>query len=128
FTNSDGVTYHVPGFDALPGYDLASGLGTVYPPRLVPALAAAVGKNRNLECNGSMSFAAVTGNVHVKKGASCTLTDSSVDGNIAVDGGGTLTLNGVTVGGNVSTQGSPVALVQDATGAPTIVDGNVEIS
>ena len=128
FTNSDGVTYHVPGFDALPGYDLASGLGTVYPPRLVPALAAAAGKNQNVDCNGSMSFAAVTGNLRVKKGASCTLTDSSVDGNVSVDGGGSLTLNGVTVGGNVGTQGSPVSLVQDATGSPTIVDGNVEIA
>ncbi len=128
FTNSDGVTYHVPGFDALPGYDLASGLGTVYPPRLVPALAAAAGKNQNVDCNGSMSFAAVTGNLRVKKGASCTLTDSSVNGNVSVDGGGSLTLNGVTVGGNLSTQGSPVSLVQDSTGAPTIVDGNVDIA
>ena len=39
FTNSDGNTYHVPGFDALAGYDLASGLGTVDPARFVPALA-----------------------------------------------------------------------------------------
>ena len=29
FTNSDGNTYHVPGFAAGPGYDLASGLGTL---------------------------------------------------------------------------------------------------
>ena len=36
FTNSDGITYHVPGFDAVPGYDLASGLGTIDPPRFVP--------------------------------------------------------------------------------------------
>ena len=39
FTNSDGQTYHVPGFDAGPGYDLASGLGTIDATRFVPALA-----------------------------------------------------------------------------------------
>src|SRR5262249_43334985 len=31
FENSDGQTYHVPGYDALPGYDLATGLGTIDP-------------------------------------------------------------------------------------------------
>src|SRR5262249_40844524 len=41
FRNSAGITYHVPGFDARPGYDLASGLGTIDAPRFVPALAAA---------------------------------------------------------------------------------------
>jgi subtilase family serine protease len=41
FTNSDGNTYDVPGFNAGPGYDLASGLGTIDAPRFVPALAAA---------------------------------------------------------------------------------------
>jgi subtilase family serine protease len=40
FTNSNGVTYTVPGFNAVPGYDLASGLGTAYAPALVFQLAA----------------------------------------------------------------------------------------
>jgi subtilase family serine protease len=40
FTNSDGITYTVPGFNAGPGYDLASGVGTVDAARFVPALAA----------------------------------------------------------------------------------------
>ena len=39
FTNSDGKTYTVPGYDAARGYDLASGLGTVDAARFVPALA-----------------------------------------------------------------------------------------
>lgn len=39
FTNSDGSTYDVPGFDATPGYDLASGLGTFDAAQFVPALA-----------------------------------------------------------------------------------------
>ena len=39
FTNSDGQTYHVPGFAAGAGYDLASGLGTIDATRFVPALA-----------------------------------------------------------------------------------------
>ncbi len=39
FTNSDGKTYTVVGFNALHGYDLASGLGTVDAARFVPALA-----------------------------------------------------------------------------------------
>jgi subtilase family serine protease len=39
FTNSDGNTYTVPGFDAGNGYDLASGVGTVDAARFVPALA-----------------------------------------------------------------------------------------
>jgi subtilase family serine protease len=41
FQNSDGNTYHVPGFSAGPGYDLASGLGTLDASRFVPALAQA---------------------------------------------------------------------------------------
>jgi subtilase family serine protease len=39
FTNSDGTTHTVVGFDATPGYDLASGNGTVNAARFVPALA-----------------------------------------------------------------------------------------
>lgn len=39
FTNSDGNTYTVVGYPALPGYDLASGLGTLNAARFVPALA-----------------------------------------------------------------------------------------
>jgi subtilase family serine protease len=41
FQNSDGNTYHVPGFSAGPGYDMASGLGTIDALRFVPALAVA---------------------------------------------------------------------------------------
>ncbi len=40
FTNGDGNTYHVPGYSASRGYDLASGLGTVDAARFVPALVA----------------------------------------------------------------------------------------
>jgi subtilase family serine protease len=105
FTNSDGKTYDVPGFDAGPGYDLASGLGTVDPPRFVPSLAAAACQGRGCggtaECDGPQSFAAYPGNLHVRRGASCTLTSSAVDGNVVVDPRGTLVLNGVTVGGSV---------------------------
>jgi subtilase family serine protease len=39
FINSDGNTYTVVGYPALPGYDLASGLGTVDAPHFVRALA-----------------------------------------------------------------------------------------
>jgi subtilase family serine protease len=39
FTNSDGTTHTVVGFDAGPGYDLASGNGTVDAAKFVPALA-----------------------------------------------------------------------------------------
>ncbi len=39
FTNSDGTTHTVVGFTAGPGYDLASGNGTVDAARFVPALA-----------------------------------------------------------------------------------------
>lgn len=38
FTNSDGNTYTVIGYNAGPGYDLASGLGTIDAPRFVRAL------------------------------------------------------------------------------------------
>jgi subtilase family serine protease len=41
FESSDGNTYHVPGFNAGPGYDMASGLGTIDALRFVPALAIA---------------------------------------------------------------------------------------
>jgi subtilase family serine protease len=43
FTNSDGTTHTVVGYDAGPGYDLASGLGTVNAARFVPALAFTAG-------------------------------------------------------------------------------------
>ena len=105
FTNSDGKTYDVPGYDAITGYDLASGLGTVDPPRFVPSLAAAAcqgkGCGGTVECAGPQTFAAYPGNLHVRKGVSCTLSSSAVDGNIVVDKGGTLVLNGVTIGGNI---------------------------
>ena len=39
FKNSDGKTYTVKGYNSGPGYDLASGLGTVDAGKLVPALA-----------------------------------------------------------------------------------------
>jgi subtilase family serine protease len=39
FTNSNNVTYTVQGFNAVPGYDMASGLGTADGPRLVAELA-----------------------------------------------------------------------------------------
>ncbi len=39
FTNSDGKSYTVQGYDAGPGYDLASGNGTVDAVKFVPALA-----------------------------------------------------------------------------------------
>jgi subtilase family serine protease len=39
FTNSDGTTHTVVGFDALKGYDLASGVGTIDAAKFVPALA-----------------------------------------------------------------------------------------
>jgi subtilase family serine protease len=39
FTNSDGKTYTVEGYNAGPGYDLASGLGTIDAVRFVRALA-----------------------------------------------------------------------------------------
>jgi len=39
FTNSDGTTHTVQGFSATPGYDLASGWGTVDAARFVPAIA-----------------------------------------------------------------------------------------
>jgi subtilase family serine protease len=44
FTNSDGTTHTVVGFDAGPGYDLASGNGTVDAARFVPALALTPGR------------------------------------------------------------------------------------
>ena len=39
FTNSDRNTYNVPGYNAGPGYDLASGLGTIDAAKFVPELA-----------------------------------------------------------------------------------------
>jgi len=39
FQNTDGNTYTVVGYPALPGYDLASGLGTLDASKFVPALA-----------------------------------------------------------------------------------------
>ena len=127
FTNSNGVTYHVPGFNAGPGYDLASGLGTVDPARFVPALANAAGTSHaNATCKGAMSFASVGGNLDVPKGAACTLTDSVVSGNVSVEG--TFTGNGVTISGNLQAQGGgTVSLQPDSSGEPSIVGGDAQI-
>jgi subtilase family serine protease len=99
--NNDPGLPGVPGFDAAPGYDLASGLGTVDPLRFVPALAASAGHGANGDCSSALTFAAFTGEVHVRKGAACSLADSAVGGNIKVDDGATLVLNGVTISGNL---------------------------
>jgi subtilase family serine protease len=53
FTNSDGKTYTVVGADAGPGYDLASGLGTVNAARFVPALARSGGDGGDGSGDGS---------------------------------------------------------------------------
>jgi hypothetical protein len=138
FKNSDGQTYHVDGFSAGPGYDLASGLGTIDAARFVPSLAATdcggpgpgpkgcSGPNKNVDCNSSMTFAAIAGDLHVKKGMTCSLTDSTVAGNVNVDGGGTLTLNGVTVMHDVHGHGG-TAIGQDGSGGGTVVEGNVDL-
>ena len=42
FENSDGNVYHVPGYAAGAGYDMATGLGTIDAGRFVPALVKAV--------------------------------------------------------------------------------------
>jgi subtilase family serine protease len=51
FVNTDGQTYHVPGFEAGTGYDLASGLGTIDAGSFVPALAQAANENENDDNN-----------------------------------------------------------------------------
>jgi subtilase family serine protease len=53
FTNSDGITYTVVGFDATKGYDLASGLGTVNAAKFVPALARSGGDEGDGSDGGS---------------------------------------------------------------------------
>jgi subtilase family serine protease len=128
FTNSDGKTYDVPGFSAGPGYDLASGLGTVDDAaRFVPALANAAGNGGgNTTCTGSMSFASIRGNLDVPKGSTCTLNDTVVSGNVSVEG--TFSGGGVTIGGNLQAQhGGPASLGPDSDGAPSIISGNVQI-
>ena len=129
FTNSDGKTYDVPGYDAGTGYDLASGLGTVDPPRFVPSLAAGAcqgkGCGGTAECASTQNFAAYPGNLHVGKGASCTLSRSAVDGNVIVNPGGTLVLNGVTIGGNVVVAPFGRCAAGPPSGGANIVGGRV---
>jgi subtilase family serine protease len=124
FQNTDGNTYHVPGFDAGTGYDLATGLGTIDPARFVAALANGAAKGHdNATCTGTMTFASVTGNFTVPKGASCTLTDSVVGRNVDVDG--SLTLNGSTVGHDLHVKhGGTLTAGPDAGGEPSIVQGH----
>jgi hypothetical protein len=147
FTNSDGTTQDVPGFDALPGYDLATGLGTIDAARFVPALAAGAsgpagpprflfpfappwlpGPGGSVSCTGAMTFAAVRSDVHVTRGSSCSITDSTINGNVTVDPGGSLTLQGVTVGNDIHSHGSVVSIGPDSAGSPTIVGHDVEIA
>ena len=55
FQNSDGKTYTVIGFNAGPGYDLASGLGTIDAARFVPALARDGGEDNGDDNSGDNS-------------------------------------------------------------------------
>jgi subtilase family serine protease len=130
FENSDGNTYHVPGFDAATGYDLASGLGTVDPARFVAALANAAsprphpGPGHDVTCTGTMTFASILGRLVVPKGASCTLTDSVVHNN--ADVAGSLTLNGSTIRHDVHVRkGASFTQNPDSGGEPSIVEGKV---
>jgi phage baseplate assembly protein gpV len=127
FTNSDGHTYHVPGYNALTGYDMASGLGTVDAARFVAALANGASAPRSfrpVRCTGTMSFASITGNLVVPKGKSCTLTDSVVRGDALVNG--SLTLDGSTIGHNVVVyKKGTFAQNPDSAGEPSIVEGKV---
>jgi subtilase family serine protease len=129
FENSDGMTYHVPGFNALTGYDMASGLGTIDAARFVAALANGAStppKNgKPVTCRGAMSFASVLGDLKVPKGATCTLTDSVVRHDAQVNG--SLTLDGSTIGHNVVVhKGGTLVQNPDAGGEPSIVQGKVQ--
>jgi subtilase family serine protease len=127
FENSDGMTYHVPGFDALTGYDMASGLGTVDPARFVAALANGASGTKPrppVKCTGAMSFASFVGNLVVPKGKTCTLTDSVVRQDAQVNG--SLTLNGSTIGHDVQLhKGGSFTENADAGGEPSIVRGKI---
>jgi subtilase family serine protease len=127
FQNTDGNTYHVPGYNAGTGYDLASGLGTVDPARFVAALANGALKprhGRNVTCTGTMSFASITGDLKVPKGKSCTLTDSVVRHDAQVNG--SLTLNGSTIGHDVQIhKGGTFVQNPDSAGEPSIVQHKV---
>jgi subtilase family serine protease len=125
--NSDGHTYHVPGYNALTGYDMASGLGTVDPARFVAALANGASKpkpHHPVKCTGAMSFASILGNLKVPKGKTCTLTDSVVRHDARVNG--TLVLNGSTIGHDVKIhKGGSFTQNPDSGGQPSIVQGKV---
>jgi subtilase family serine protease len=128
FMNSNGKTYHVRGFNARTGYDLASGLGTIDPARFVAALANGATKPpvnvKDVTCTGTMSFASILGNLVVPNGATCTLTDSVVrhDAHVA----GSLTLDGSTIGHDVVVAtGGTFAQNTDSAGEPSIVQGKV---
>ena len=121
FTNTNGLddgTHDVPGFDAGPGYDLASGLGTI---------GDAAQFVTSLACAG-LNGVTVNGNFTAPTTAPCTLTDTTVKGNVTVGPGSSLTLNGGSVNGNVQDQGGgPLTIAPDAAGHPTSVSGNVQI-
>ena len=130
FQNSDGMTYHVPGYDALTGYDMASGLGTIDAARFVASLANGAShpkppkKGKSLTCKSAMSFKSVLGDLKVPKGATCTLTDSVVRHDAQVNGH--LILAGSTIGHDVHVhKGATFAQGPDSGGEPSIVQGKV---
>lgn len=67
-------------------------------PRLAPAQVA------GLPCGGVMSGKAIRGDVLVRPGASCTLSNTSVSGNVHVQRGGALTVHNSNVEGSVTTE------------------------
>jgi subtilase family serine protease len=128
FVNSDGNTYHVPGFNALPGYDMASGLGTIDGGKFVLALAnaAASGGGGDVTCTSSLSYASVRGNVKVPKGATCSISNSVVRGNVEADQAASLTVGNSTVGGNLQIHNEPAGGAANVLCGDT-VSGNLEV-
>ncbi len=103
FTNSDGKTSPSRASTPAPATTSRAGSGRSTRSGSSPALAAAAacnggfggacrpparerrqqrmpGNGRSADCSGALTYAAFPGDLHVKKGATCTLTDSAVDG------------------------------------------------
>ena len=76
----------------------------------------------DLTCSGALTGRTVEGDVTVRAGSTCTLSNVRVDGNVKVGRGATVVLNRVRVDGNVETDSGFRAVTVVA----SVVDGNIQ--
>lgn len=104
-----GADVTIDGFNAGPGYDVATGLGTPNAAGLISDLVASGGSQPGGASDANCQNQTLTGvyhNVNVQQNASCTLSGATVLGNVQANNSTTLTVTGGSIAGNLQANNS----------------------